>query len=203
MIPVEPTIVDGFISQKTATYINSYLRNYTQKNESIPAALCGISGPYIDRWGLTSRPTPPNFRDEDKFILTDLLEMTLKNVERVFYRDYDIEKGSLKFKNMIYNVQMEGSYTPEHVDDTGEYDGRGQAQDICYSALIYLTDDYTGGEITFPLVNKSIKPKPGTLVYFRGDERIPHRVETVTGGERCNLIIFFEVNPQGEFTTLD
>ena len=37
-----------------------------------------------------------------------------------------------------------------------------------YSAILYLTDSYSGGEINFPERKLNIKPKPGTLITFIG-----------------------------------
>lgn len=45
------------------------------------------------------------------------------------------------------------------------------------NALLYLTDDYTGGEIFFPEVKRSIKPKAGSVVVFDSD--LMHGVNAV------------------------
>ena len=63
-----------------------------------------------------------------------------------------------------------------------EYDDR--------AALLYLNEDYTGGELFFPLQNWEYKPKPGTLIFFKGDHTIPHGVKKVESGERVNMISF-------------
>ncbi len=53
------------------------------------------------------------------------------------------------------------------------------------NALLYLTDDYTGGEIFFPEVNMSIKPKAGSVVVFDSD--LMHGVNVVESGTRKTL----------------
>jgi len=53
------------------------------------------------------------------------------------------------------------------------------------NALLYLTDDYTGGEIFFPEVKKSIKPKAGSVVVFDSD--LMHGVNAVKSGTRKTL----------------
>jgi predicted 2-oxoglutarate/Fe(II)-dependent dioxygenase YbiX len=53
------------------------------------------------------------------------------------------------------------------------------------NALLYLTDDYTGGEIFFPEVNMSIKPKAGSVVVFDAD--LMHGVNAVESGTRKTL----------------
>jgi prolyl 4-hydroxylase len=46
---------------------------------------------------------------------------------------------------------------------TEQYDGN----DRLYTFIIYLNDDYTGGETIFPIINKVIKPEKGKAVLFQ------------------------------------
>ena len=55
---------------------------------------------------------------------------------------------------------------------------------ILYAALIYLNDNYEGGELCFPLHNIEIKPKPGTLILFPGTCMYLHEVKEVLSGHR-------------------
>jgi hypothetical protein len=58
-----------------------------------------------------------------------------------------------------------------------------------YSFVIFLNDDYTGGELIFNEL--IVKPKIGTMVYFTGDE--PHRVENCIN-KRFTLVGFLNNN---------
>jgi hypothetical protein len=61
------------------------------------------------------------------------------------------------------------------------------------SSLIYLNDDYEGGELWFPQYdNYSIKPEVGTLILFRGDENTLHGVKKVESGIRYTISLFWE-----------
>jgi predicted 2-oxoglutarate/Fe(II)-dependent dioxygenase YbiX len=60
------------------------------------------------------------------------------------------------------------------------------------AAICYLNDDYVGGEIFFPHVNKKIKPKAGDLVMFPG--RFRHGVTGVTNGQRHTMLCWFKFN---------
>lgn len=55
---------------------------------------------------------------------------------------------------------------------------------ILYAALIYLNDDYDGGELCFPLHDIKIKPKPGTLIMFPGTCMYLHEVKEILSGHR-------------------
>jgi len=60
------------------------------------------------------------------------------------------------------------------------------------SGLLYLNDDYEGGELVFPDQGLSIKPESGSLIFFEGDHKKPHGVNMVISGPRYNLITFYK-----------
>ena len=59
-----------------------------------------------------------------------------------------------------------------------------------YSALVYLNDEYTGGQIFFPLQKLEPKTSPGTLVHFKGTKDCLHGVTEITSGIRYTIILF-------------
>ncbi len=61
-----------------------------------------------------------------------------------------------------------------------------------YSSLLYLNEDYVGGELYFPEYNFSIKPEIGTLICFKGDENNLHGVKKVESGIRYTISLFWE-----------
>jgi predicted 2-oxoglutarate/Fe(II)-dependent dioxygenase YbiX len=70
-------------------------------------------------------------------------------------------------------------------------DGLPEEQE--YSALLYFSsygDDFTGGELEFPLQDLIIHPENGDLIIFRGNHLYPHRVSLVTMGMRDTMILF-------------
>lgn len=52
-----------------------------------------------------------------------------------------------------------------------------------YASIVYLNNEYIGGEVFFPQLNLEIKPRKGTLVIFNGGELF-HGVKEVLEGER-------------------
>jgi predicted 2-oxoglutarate/Fe(II)-dependent dioxygenase YbiX len=48
-----------------------------------------------------------------------------------------------------------------------------------YASVIYLNDDYDGGELYFPRIDVEMKPVAGTLVAFTGGEKHLHGVRKV------------------------
>jgi hypothetical protein len=60
-----------------------------------------------------------------------------------------------------------------------------------FALLLYLTDDFEGGEVYFPDKGIIIKPERGLLVAFKGSE-VLHGVKMVTSGARITLNGWFD-----------
>lgn len=79
-----------------------------------------------------------------------------------------------------------GSSLDEHMDGPG----RIPPPDLTIGGLVYLNDDYDGGELTFPEYGVTIKPVAGDLVFFPC--HFLHKVETITGDKyRYTLPLFY------------
>jgi len=74
-----------------------------------------------------------------------------------------------------------------HVDDLG------YVTDNHIPTLVYLNDDYEGGEISFAIHNITIKPKIGDLLIFPGNMHYAHEVKEVLSGTRYTLPIWFTI----------
>lgn len=62
---------------------------------------------------------------------------------------------------------------------------------IRYATIIYLNDNYVGGELFFENFNFSIKPKAGSLLIFPGTEEFNHGVKHVQPGPIRYVIVGF------------
>jgi len=71
-----------------------------------------------------------------------------------------------------------------HVDDLTKVDYH-------MSALIYLNDDFIGGEIEFPEQDVKIKPTKGDLIVFPGNINYAHKVGPIISGERYTMPFWF------------
>ena len=59
------------------------------------------------------------------------------------------------------------------------------------SGVLYLNDDYEGGETYFPEQNVKYIPEAGHLIMFPSDLTHPHGVTEITKGDRYTLPIWF------------
>ena len=57
-----------------------------------------------------------------------------------------------------------------------------------FSFLLYLNDDFTGGELDFPNFNFTLKPKKGMFVCFPSDHRFMHKAMLTTSGKRYAIV---------------
>ncbi|CAM4731552.1 unnamed protein product [Leuciscus chuanchicus] len=70
-----------------------------------------------------------------------------------------------------------------------------------YSAVLYLNDDFEGGDFIFTepdakTVSALVKPRCGRVVGFRAGQENLHGVTAVTKGQRCALVLQFTLDPQ-------
>lgn len=56
------------------------------------------------------------------------------------------------------------------------------------SLLIYLNDDFEGGDLYFEKFNYHLKPKAGMAVLFPSDNRYLHEAQTITKGTRYAIV---------------
>ena len=61
------------------------------------------------------------------------------------------------------------------------------------SLLLYLNDDYEGGELFFRRFNYRIRPKAGMAIMFPSDNRYIHTAETVEEGVRYAIVSWASV----------
>jgi hypothetical protein len=63
-----------------------------------------------------------------------------------------------------------------------------------YTTLVYLNDNFTGGELVFPDRDVVIIPKPGLFVGFPSNHEFVHAVPKILSGKRYSLPVWFTMN---------
>lgn len=178
----QPNVVKSFISPETAAYLNNYLRPKAYLN---PRGLLNVYLKPLDLLG----------EETKDYVVKDLINM----IESSISSQFGFKKSEIFLDRMNYQVLQKGEELGWHADAYGGVDGY---EDNYYSALLYLTDHYSGGEIHFYENNSgdkkdsvAYKPEAGTLIFFKGDRDYPHSVNEVIDGERANIILFYGVIP--------
>lgn len=96
-----------------------------------------------------------------------------------------------------------GSYLKMHADAEGyygsnpeplkNYDPGNQMSEVLneYSSILYLNDNYQGGELYFEELDLLIKPTANQLVFFPSGSEFRHEVKPVLSGDRYTLASFY------------
>jgi predicted 2-oxoglutarate/Fe(II)-dependent dioxygenase YbiX len=98
--------------------------------------------------------------------------------------------------NGLLNKWEVGDNLTQHIDSAQDFEqflGSGAAWPpsvVLYSSILYLNDDYEGGEIRFTEHGVSVKPKAGTLLIFPSTDMYPHEVTEITSGTRYTFALF-------------
>lgn len=94
----------------------------------------------------------------------------------------------------LYCVNSElGTWTFE--GGSGRHDDAANEGYLKFSSILYLTEDYEGGELEFPDLDFVYKPKAGDLIFFPSHGYL-HEVRPVTSGNRSTIVGFFsDVHP--------
>ena len=77
---------------------------------------------------------------------------------------------------------------------TAHYDG-STATGRAVSAIVYLNDDYEGGEVEFVNFGVKIKPKAGMLLLFPSNYAYTHIAHPVTSGTKYAIVTWIHDRP--------
>jgi predicted 2-oxoglutarate/Fe(II)-dependent dioxygenase YbiX len=104
--------------------------------------------------------------------LKPIYNSTLKTIEGPQFLRYDLDDH--------YDVHNDSeSYINNKLTRVVERD---------ISILLYLNDDYEGGQIEFTQLQLTLKPKAGMLLAFPSYSEFEHKVHPVTKGTRYSLV---------------
>ena len=86
-----------------------------------------------------------------------------------------------------------GMEQPPHADDMTNTDVTG-LEHRAFGSIIYLNDNYGGGNTYYPNFDISITPKAGTLAIHPGDPEHLHGVTKIEDGMRYTIASFWTLN---------
>jgi len=110
-----------------------------------------------------------------------LITERIKIAEEFFEQRLEIENPNMTSWNVGHEMPPHSDYGIMNRFATREY-----------ASIIYLNDDFDGGELYIPELNFENKPKKGQLVCFQGG-KLYHGVKMITRGFRLTHICWFKV----------
>jgi hypothetical protein len=85
-----------------------------------------------------------------------------------------------------------GAFANPHSDNS-DHDGNYNAFETNkYVGILYLNDNYEGGELYFPDHGISIRPEAGMFITFPGGHENIHGVTEITQGTRYTMVSFWD-----------
>lgn len=124
-----------------------------------------------------------NLKEEDQNFVLNITKDIIKLINTKF-----LISVSIKSYPMFARHPKDGYFLPEHKDDKED---RSPLHQI--ASILYLNDDYSGGEIYFSQYSKIIKPKANSLVFFPGNKNYMHGVNECLYNDRFSLSTFYSI----------
>lgn len=119
-------------------------------------------------------------------ILIKILKRMRTQIVDKFELDKKIHPDTMQLVKWSSGIEQE-----PHADNCNEDGSDNHSPWREYSGVIYLNNDYIGGETYFPNFNYEVSPEPGRLVIFKGDLEHLHGVKKIKEGERKTIITFW------------
>jgi hypothetical protein len=118
-------------------------------------------------------------------IFSEINVKTKQAVELVF--DHEVKPNTSHAQKWTA-----GAFAYPHSDNS-DFDGNPTAFEINkYVAILYLNDEYKGGDLYFPDHDLNIKPNKCSIYIFPGGVENIHGVEEILEGERHTMLSFWD-----------
>ena len=133
-----------------------------------------------------------NIRTNKLLPITHLAEITenrvLQSIHNMFYTSIQSTIVSyMKRYGINESLQHEGFQILKY-EGGEEYKAHYDGLNRVVSCLIYLNDDYEGGELEFPFFKIKIKPQKGMMILFPSNYAYTHIAHPVTRGTKYCLV---------------
>jgi predicted 2-oxoglutarate/Fe(II)-dependent dioxygenase YbiX len=126
--------------------------------------------------------------------IKELYDNIVHNVINPFY-GFKIKDSEMP-QLLVYNP---GGHYQAHYDAVAKWkcpDGNiiwKKSIDRDVSTVLFLNDDFEGGNFVFPDLRVTIRPEPGLLVAFPSSQFFAHKVEPVISGTRYTMVNWMTV----------
>jgi hypothetical protein len=144
--------------------------NYTDRNEN---------DEWEDRILLLDKSS--GFDDQRNKIVIDLFEKIKKEINKILDKDIYEYTGFRTIYRSVVGQEMK-----THSDS-------GLGPKFKYGVVLYLNDDYHGGEIFYPNIGLQFKPEAYSLVLHPAHEAYRHGVKAVSLGTRYSMTSFLKL----------
>lgn len=203
--PISPTnIIAGCVGEYKNIWdlnkINKYIDNVEDiiKDQNSEIAfkkaatfdeMNGIENNTTNRTNYEICLTQESFKSQELKEINNDFYLTLNSAVNNFQQNFGIE-DSLYFIEPFNLLRYQGG---QHYD--AHYDG-STAERRSVSAILYLNDNYEGGELEFVNYNVKIKPSYGSMYLFPSNWAYRHIAHPVTSGTKYAIVTWLHDRQQ-------
>lgn len=136
---------------------------------------------------------------ESKYFL-DMINDSFLYSTKKYLRRHNFKKNVIDSSIDCLNFSTFGlnEYKEKNVGMGPHIDQDKKNEDADYVIILYLTDDYDGGELTFIKKGVTIKPSAGDIVVFPGDKRFLHKINKISKGKKILINHHISLNLEKE-----
>lgn len=143
---------------------------------------------------------PGAFENGNKNVLTNETKNALaainSRIEKIMNTEYEVANTTFNVQRITVNSGPGGIWAlPPHRDNYDISDSKY----VTRGYVLYLNDNFEGGQLNFRDHDISIQPKAGLLASFSGGHHNIHEVQIVTEGERYTVGSFWD-NEESEYS---
>ena len=126
--------------------------------------------------------------------ITEEMSHKLEQAVAACFRNYVIPQYNCEFKSyepvQFLGYPVGGHYKGHNDGESFNFETRQwercMPRDVSF--LFYLNSEFGGGELEFPELGLTIKPKKGMMIAFPSYREFAHKVHPVTWGHRYSLV---------------
>lgn len=127
-------------------------------------------------------------------ILFDVFDASIKKYVQLWHKDFD-NKDIFKIEHdagyQLLKYEKGGCYKLHADRGSSKPDKVNNLSKRMVSSVLYLNDDFEGGETNFPLQSAKVTPKLGSIVFFPSSYAYPHESLTIKEGVKYAIVSWF------------
>jgi len=185
--------LENFLTEEELTLLNDFIRNnetwdVTQTHYNEDGTVIYDSGYWDGR--VATYPTINSTSPETVDTIRSIVKRLKVEIDNFFSVDATATSPAL-VRWLPGNLQM-----PHADKELHEGENAGKPNDFPWydiATIIYLNDDYEGGELYFPNQGIQFKPKRGAAYFFPGDMNYIHGITPIESGIRYTCPFFWTI----------